>query len=259
MGSRRLRLALVAAVAAAVAGDVAGLPRVPFSDSFPWPRVPTMCQTGIDGRFVRSGGMAGSGRLDDAVVRFLAENYALIVPGNLQPEVTGCLEPKIKDFADRVAQFNPRTKVLVYEANQLHHGALVPPGAEPDAQGLCGLDNFRAEWIATTNDGARLTAHPSARAPHGAQYVHNLSIPAMRRWWVATISNATLGENVKGVFADNSLDSATAFSGVSPARGAALLRGQQALLDEARAAGKYAIFNGVRYAGVRPNGAVRDD
>ena len=36
--------------------------RPPFTGEFPWERVPTMCQTGMSGRFVRSGNMTGTGR-----------------------------------------------------------------------------------------------------------------------------------------------------------------------------------------------------
>ena len=247
-----LRLRMLAAMILTVgssSGTAAARPK--FTGQFPWQRVPTMCQTHIDGRFVRRGGMLGTGRLDDAVLRFLAENYDLIVAGNLEPGRDGCLEPKIKDFADRIAGFNPNATVLVYQANQLHHGSLVPPGASADTQYLCGLDNFKPEWIATTDNGTRATAHA------GKQYIQNLSNPAARRWWLGVVSNETLGQNVHGVFADNSLDAPPAFAG--PERGAALLRGQQALLEEVRAAGKYVIFNGVRYAGVQQDGHVRDD
>ena len=63
-----------------------------------------------------------------------------------------------------------------------------------------------------------------------------------------------------GVFADNGLDSPSLDSpSIAPERGAALLRGQQQLLDEVRASGKYIIFNGIRYAGVHADGSVRDD
>ena len=55
-----------------------------FSDTFPWQRTPTMCQTHIAGLFTRTG-MTGTGRFDDEVVRFMAENYALIVANGLEP------------------------------------------------------------------------------------------------------------------------------------------------------------------------------
>ena len=221
---------------------------------FPWQRVPTMMQAGMDGRFVRSGNMLGDGRFDDRVIRFIAENYDMIVAGNLQPGRAGCLEPKIKEFADRIAAVNPQATVLVYEANQIHHGALVPPGERPDTQYLCGLDLFREEWIATMDNGTKVTVHG------GKQFVHNLSIPAVRQWWIDVVTNETLGTNVHGVFADNGLDSPSLDSpSIAPERGAALLRGQQQLLDEVRASGKYIIFNGIRYAGVHADGSVRDD
>ena len=88
--------------------------------------------------------------------------------------------------------------------------------------------------------------------------MHNLSNPACRKWWVDVVTNATLGSNVAGVFADNVNDQANTQPGVSPERGAALLRGQQQLLDEVRQAGKYVIYNGIRYA-TTANGAVRDN
>ena len=96
---------------AMVAGSAAAK-RPRFTGTFPWQRVPTMCQTGFAGRFVRSN-MTGTGRHDDAVVRFLAENYDLIVAGDTQPGTSGCLEAKVKEFADRVASFNPHARVLV--------------------------------------------------------------------------------------------------------------------------------------------------
>ena len=121
---------------------------------------------------------------------------------------------------------SPRTRVLVYNANNIHHGALVPPAAaRPDAPGsyLCGLDNFKPEWRATYDNGTAYTVHG------GTQYVHNLSIPAARAWWIDVITNRSLGDNVHGVFADNGLDQAPTWC--APERAAALLRGQQALLQ----------------------------
>ena len=242
----RLLLLLVTAASCAAA-------RPPFTGAFPWKRVPTMCQTHWGGAFSRKG-MAGTGRLTDAAVRFLAQNYDLIVANGLDPDDANatCGESKVAAFADRVAAVNPHARVLVYNANQLHHGADVPPGAKPDTPGsyMCGLDNFQPEWRATYDNGTAYTTHG------GTQYVHNLSIPAARAWWLRVVTNATLGPNVAGVFADNSLDQPPAWC--SPARAAALLRGQQQLLDEVRAAGKYVIFNGIRYA-LNHNGKARND
>ena len=69
--------------------------------AFPWQRVPTMCQTHLGGIFSRTA-MVGTGRLDDAAVRFLARNYDLIVANGLEPgNTTGggeCAEPKVKDL-----------------------------------------------------------------------------------------------------------------------------------------------------------------
>jgi hypothetical protein len=189
-------------------------------------------------------------------VRFLAENYALIVANGLEPGADAaahpCEESKVATFADRVTAVNPRARVLMYSANQLHHGADVPAGARPDRPGsyMCGLDHFRPAWRATYDNGTAYTEHG------GTQYVHNLSIPAARAWWVGVLTNASLGANVAGVFADNGLDLPPAWC--SPARARQLLAGQQALLDEVRAAGKYAIFNGVRYA-LTSKGVPRDD
>lgn len=115
--------------------------------AFPWKRTPTMCQIGMSGRYTRSN-MTGVGRLDEKVVRFLANNYDLIVAGDPAPGRSGCLEPKIKDFADRIAAIDNKTRVLVYKANQIHHGAMMPPGQKPDgSNGFCGLNNFKAEWV----------------------------------------------------------------------------------------------------------------
>jgi len=240
----RLVLGVAAAVAASPSASASESAHTsaappPFSNEFPWSRVPTMAQSSLPGIFTRKG-MSGTGRDDDKVLRFYAENYALVVPGNPQPGKPGCLEPKIKDFADRVVSFNPNATVLVYMANNMHHGALVPPGERPDSHYLCGLDLFKKEWIATMDNGSYVTDG------RGKKYTHNLSNPECRKWWLATVSNKTLGENVRGVFADNGLDTGRTYKGVSTARGAALLRGQQALLEEVRASGTYVIFNGIR-------------
>lgn len=124
---------------------------------------------------------------------------------------------------------------------------------------MCGLDRFKMEWATTFANG---TAVPflipedylppgNLRNPH---YMHNLSIPAVRDWWVGVVTNASLGGNVHGVFADNAL--ACASAECSPyedwylkddlARARPLLRGQQLLLDQVRRAGKYVIYNGQR-------------
>jgi len=139
-----------------------------------------------------------------------------------------------------------------YNANQIHHGADLPPGNTPETNYMCGLDRFRPEWRATMDDGTPLTTHG------GRQYVHNLSNPDCRDWWVGVVTNANLGSNVAGVFADNVNDQPDDQPNVSPERGAALLQGQQLLLDEVRQAGKYVIYNGIRYA-TAANGAVRDN
>eukprot|EP00756_Hemistasia_phaeocysticola_P063860 Hpha_TRINITY_DN7333_c0_g1::TRINITY_DN7333_c0_g1_i1::g.9975::m.9975 len=111
---------------------------IPFVDTFPWQRVPTMAQSAIPGKFSRTS-MNGTGRFDDKIVKFYADNYDIISLANLEPGVSGCLEPKIKEFADRVNAFNPDTIVLVYMASQLHHGNVMPPGATKEPDQLCGL------------------------------------------------------------------------------------------------------------------------
>ena len=190
--------------------------------SWSWSRTPTMCQVGLAGRFVRTN-MTGDGRLDERVVRFLAHNYDVIVANNLVPGKSGCLEPKLKEFADRIAAVDNSTRVLAYMANQIHHGAMIPPGQTPETNLLCGLDNFKAEWIVQAPNGSNVTIH------NGKQYVQDLSSPQARAWWLGVITNSTLGGNVHGVFADNGLDSDAAYAsqGVPPARGKELLRGQQ--------------------------------
>jgi hypothetical protein len=40
----------------------------PFTDTYPWQRVPTMCQTHLGGTFSRHN-MTGTGRFSDAAVR----------------------------------------------------------------------------------------------------------------------------------------------------------------------------------------------
>ena len=130
----------------------------PFSRSFPWERVPTMAQSGLPGIFVRRG-MTGTGRLDNKVLRSYADHYDLIVAGDSEPGKGGCLEPKVKDFADRIFATNPHATVLVYMASNIHHGSLVPRGARPDTSALCGLDNFKEEWIATLDNGSYVTIH----------------------------------------------------------------------------------------------------
>jgi hypothetical protein len=222
--------------------------RPPFTGAFPWQRVPTMCQTHIGGIFQRQD-MNGTGRFDDGILHFLAENYDLIVLNGLEPGAPGCIEPKIKYAADRIAAVNPNAKVLVYMANNLHHGAMKPPGQGPDKNYKCGLDNFKAEWRRTYDNGTVYTSK-------GKNYVHNLSNPECRKWWVDVVTNKTLGDNVHGVFADNGMDEPPSY--VSPDRGAAEMRGQQSLLDEVRKSGKYVIFNGIRYA-LTVRGIPRDD
>ena len=233
-----------------VAARTSTAARPPFTGVFPWKRVPTMCQTSLGGIFSRHN-MAGTGRLTDAAVSFLAQNFDLIVATDLEPgnKNATCEESKVAAFADRVAAVNPHARVLLYNANQLHHGADVPPGEKPPGPGyMCGLDNFKPEWRSTYDNG-------SAYVTHGT-YVHNLSIPAARAWWLGIVTNATLGQNVAGVFADGALDQAPNWC--SAERAAGLLRGQQQLLDEVRAAGKYVIFNGIRVARTT-SGTYRDD
>lgn len=167
-----------------------------FTGTFPWARVPTMMQTGFPGRFTRSSNMTGNGRLDAAVVRFIAENYDIIVSNDLLPGKPGCLEPKHKELADRIAAINPTAKYLMYMANNIHHGSLVPPTGKQDSNYECGLDNFKLEWVATLDDGTPIT-------DKGKYYMHNLSNPDCRAWWLNTVTNSTMGENVHGVFADN--------------------------------------------------------
>ena len=124
-------------MAAAQASDASGGP-ASWTESFPWKRVPTMAWTSMWGPFVRKN-MTGTGRFDDKVVRFLAENYELIVANGVEPgpkvslilivrsictlkmefseqgHPNGvCQETKLKDFADRVAKFNPKAKVIMY-------------------------------------------------------------------------------------------------------------------------------------------------
>eukprot|EP00664_Eupelagonemidae_sp_cell27_P002790 gene2790-6140_t len=130
--------------------------RPPFSDTFPWARVPTMCQTHIPGIFSRKG-MTGTGRLDDAVARFLAQNCALIVANGLQPGLPDrCQEDAVRDLADRIHGFSPSAKVLMYQANMMVHSrntALLPPGSKAQTLLPCGLENMRREWFATLDDG----------------------------------------------------------------------------------------------------------
>lgn len=227
--------------------------RPPFTGAFPWQRVPTMCQTSLGGIFTRSKDIVGTGRLTDAVVTFLAENYDLIVASDLDPgnKNATCEESKVAAFANRVAAVNPHARVLVYNANQLHHGADVPPPETPPPPGyMCGLDGFRPEWRATYDNGTAYVTHRT--------YVHNLSIPAARAWWLGVVTNKSLGAHVAGVFADGAMDQAPNWC--SAERAAALLRGQQLLLDEVRAAGKYIIFNGLRLAYTRGQHPIaRDD
>jgi hypothetical protein len=200
-----------------------------------------MCQTHIGGVFSRTG-MTGTGRLDDAVVRFLAANYALIVANGLEPgRPEQCMEVAIKDLADRVFDFNPNARTVMYQANVMVHSrqaSLHPAGGRVETLLPCGLENLQRSMLATTDDGALYVQKSHA-------YFHNLSDPGMRQQWLGVITNKSLGSHVAGVFADNSID--TPPSGwLSDARGRALLKGQQDLLKEVVAAGKYVIFNGMR-------------
>ena len=58
--------------------------------------------------------------------------------------------------------------MLVYNANQLHHGAMRPPGNGPESNYLCGLDRFKPEWRATMDNGTTIGRK---------EYIHNLSNP----------------------------------------------------------------------------------
>eukprot|EP00040_Diaphanoeca_grandis_P018649 m.98092 g.98092 ORF g.98092 m.98092 type:complete len:483 (-) comp27034_c0_seq6:112-1560(-) len=230
----------------------------PFSDSFPWQRVPTMCQTHLGGIFSRHN-MTGTGRFDDQVARFLAENYNLIVANGLEPGKPGqCQEEAIRDLADRIHSFNPNAKVLMYQANQLTHSRqpnLLPPGHTVESLLPCGLENVKREWLVTKDDG---TLHVSKPGKAGF-YIHNLSNPEMRAQWIAVVTNSTLGDHIAGVFADNSMDQVPNYEGVSAERNSALLVGQQKLLSEIVAAGKYVIFNGLRYSVNKNTGIPNDD
>ena len=108
-----LALTSASAAPAAAALRQVGSPPASWTDAFPWTRVPTMAWTGMWGPFIRKN-MTGTGRLDDKVVRFLAENNELIVASGLEPKSTAtCLEPKVKDLANRVHAFNPNARVIV--------------------------------------------------------------------------------------------------------------------------------------------------
>ena len=236
-----------------------------------------MAWTGYWGPFSRKN-MTGTGRFDDMVVKFLAEHNELIVasalePGSAKHPAPACQEGKTREFADRVAAFNPNVKTIVYNANNIHQGALLPGiPSRPNrtsAPGnyMCGLDRFKKEWATTYANGTAVSfLIPEDYLPPGnlrnPHYMHNLSIAAVRDWWVGIITNETLGKNVHGAFADNGLTCASA--GCHPyedwyldgdlERAKPLLRGQQLMLDQARAAGKYVVFNGERpvqdYAGL---------
>ena len=255
-------LALAAAVSAEVSAAPPSAAAASWTEAFPWQRVPTMAWTGMWGPFARKN-MTGTGRLDDKVLRFLAENNELIVVNGLEPKSFACMESKVKDFADRVASFNPNARVIIYNANNIHHGALLPPAhgsARSEGAGsyMCGLDHFKLDWATTYDNGTRVSflipedLPPLGNNTRNPHYMHNLSIPAVRDWWVDVITNKSLGTNVHGVFADNAL-AAWGSLGYedwylkdSPERGQALLQGQQALFEQVRKAGKYVIFNGLR-------------
>ena len=263
-----LTMLLAAATLAVATAATAGLaaPPASWSDAFPWRRVPTMAWTGLWGPFARKN-MTGTGRFDDKVLRVLAENNELIVVSGLEPGSTACQESKVKEFADRVAAFNANVRVIVYNANNIHHGALLPPAPPkftPRAEGtgsyMCGLDHFQLDWATTYDNGTRVSflipedLPPLGNNTRNPHYMHNLSMPPVRDWWVSVITNETLGKNVHGVFADNAL---AAFGELGyedwylkddPARGKALVLGQQSLFEQARKAGKYVIFNRVRPA-----------
>lgn len=74
-------------------------------------------------------------------------------------------------------------------ASQMHHGKLLPPGHKAEENYACGLDKFKPEWIATLDDG-------SPAEIKGGHYIHNLSNPDMREWWIDVATNTSLGDNV---------------------------------------------------------------
>ena len=138
-----------AAVAAPAQQASRSAPPASWTEAFPWERVPTMAWTNYWGPWERKN-MTGTGRLDDEVVRFLAENNELIVAsGHGEGEGRTCAETHLKDFADRVASFNPKVKVIVYHANNIHHGALLPTNAwwKKHHGNATGLQNLGVETV----------------------------------------------------------------------------------------------------------------
>ena len=72
-------------------------------------------------------------------------------------------------------------------------------------------------------------------------FVHDLTQPAVRKWWIAASTNASFFGFFDGVFADNAIaneDQIITADGtrLNHTAGKALLAGQQALYDELRAA-----------------------
>ena len=239
-----------------VASTLGELPRPAFTDTFPWARTPTMCQTHIPGGIFVRRDMAGTGRFADEVVAFLANNMALVVANGLEPGLPSqCAEAAVGELADRIHAVNPNSKVILYQANMIvhsHKASLMPTGV-PETLLLCGLDNVAPSMLARDPaTGTLVTTHG------GSQYIHNLSDPAMRAQWLNVVLNKSLGNHVAGVFADNSFDGATLSSWMTPDVAAAYMEGQQSLLASVVAAGKYVIFNGLRLH-YNSRGKVTDD
>ena len=243
--------------------------------SFPWSRVPLKASPGI-GRPELIDGNRSAGALTDPEVTWLARHHSIVIlsgatqvsahalfaEGSVVYAVLShvmsrcllgraqdptnksvCAELKIADAARRLKAANPTVRVFVYFPSSKDESAI---------QGYCGESVFSGhpEWRVKYPNGSDFVNS-------GGSYVHDLTQPVVRAWWIAAATNASFFRWMDGVFADNAIannDQLISPDGVRPSKtlGAALLAGQQALYSELRVrlrelgGNRTVIFNGIR-------------
>jgi hypothetical protein len=222
--------------------------------NYPWHRVPLKASPGID-RLELVNGNRSSGTLTSAEIAWLASHHDLIIlsVATQDPLNTSvCGELVLADTARRLKQANTKVRVFVYFPSSKDETA-VQPGDRPGPQHrFCGEQIF--------------SAHPEWRykAPNGSDwinsdnsYVHDLTQPAVRSWWIAAATNESFFEHFDGVFADNAIANDNQLMTADHQRlsknaGKTLLAGQQALYIELRqrlaalGGNRSVIFNGIR-------------
>ena len=204
------------------------------SGAFPWHRIPLKASPGVD-RLELLDGNRTSGTLTATEIAWLASHHDLIILSVATQDplnASVCGEVVLANTARRLKQANAAVRVFVYFPSSKDETA-VQPGDRPGPQHrFCGEEIF--------------SLHPEWRykAPNGSDwinvdnsYVHDLTQPAVRAWWIAAATNESFFEHFDGVFADNAIASddqlmTAEHQRLSTRAGKALLAGQQALYTE---------------------------